>query len=326
MTLSPGTRIQSFRIHFLEPDIFGRHFDPYSLDLDFYRSRQRFDYFQEDRLNKKVRVGRDFGRNLTVFAGISDQDIRVSDIRASLPDVDSSGGLIGPEDFPIPEGVYEQEGRSDLRGALFGLRYRKVDTILNPREGVQVTWENGLYGGPMGGDWQFVKSDLDASWYLPIGDPEEEVRPGFYLGGGIGIADAYGDSEDVPYTERFYLGGSRVLRGFRYRGVGPNIGGRPIGGATSLNGTVEYRIPLYSVLQPGSYRRQEVFRLTLFSDAGILDPDPYEVDFSELRASVGFGLSLTHPIPLTFNFGFPIESGQGDRKQTFSFRILNLSF
>jgi hypothetical protein len=157
-----------------------------------------------------------------------------------------------------------------------------------------------------------VKSELDADWFLPIGDPEAEVRPGFHLAGELGLADAYGDSDDVPYTERFFSGGSKKLRGFAYRGVGPNIGGRPIGGSTMLGGTVEYRIPLYSVLQPGSYRRQEIFRMTLFTDAGILDPDPWSLDFSELRASVGFGFGLTHPIPLIFNFGFPIETGKGD--------------
>lgn len=321
MTLSPGTEVNSFRVHFLEPDILGRHFDPVSLDLDFYRSRQEFDYYQEDRLNRKARIGRDFGRNLTVFTGITDQDVRVSNIRAPL-----TSGFNDPSGFPIPEGLYEQEGTTHLVGALFGARYRKVDTVLNPRQGVQVSWENGLFGGALGGDWQYVKSELDADWFLPIGDPEAEVRPGFHLAGELGLADAYGDSDDVPYTERFFSGGSKKLRGFAYRGVGPNIGGRPIGGSTMLGGTVEYRIPLYSVLQPGSYRRQEIFRMTLFTDAGILDPDPWSLDFSELRASVGFGFGLTHPIPLIFNFGFPIETGKGDSLQTFSFSIVNVSF
>jgi outer membrane protein insertion porin family len=174
---------------------------------------------------------------------------------------------------------------------------------------VTVDWNSGLYGGAFGGDWQFVRSAVEADWFLPVGNPEEDVRPGFHLGAELGLADAYGDSSDVPYTERFFSGGSRKLRGFRYRGVGPNIGGRPIGGDTSVGGTIEYRIPLYSVLQPG-----------------ILDPDPWAVDPSELRASVGVGFGLTHPIPLIFNFGFPIESGKGDREQVFSFSLLNLSF
>jgi outer membrane protein assembly factor BamA len=66
--------------------------------------------------------------------------------------------------------------------------------------------------------------------------------------------------------------------------------------------------------------------MTLFTDAIILNPEPYTIDFSELRASVGVGFGLTHPIPLIFNFGFPIASGVGDRKQTFSFQLMSLTF
>ena len=47
--------------------------------------------------------------------------------------------------------------------------------------------------------------------------------------------------------------------------------------------SAEYRIPLYSVVQPGSYRRQEVFRAILFTDAGILDPEPWRLDTDELH-------------------------------------------
>ncbi len=320
LTLSPGTQINAFRMHFLEPDIFGRQFDPYSLDLELYRVRQQFRFYREDQLERSVRLGREFGRNLTVYLGYSNEDIQVSHIEAPLT------GINDPVDPPIPKGIFDEEGTSRLIGALFDVRYRKVDTFLNPHEGVQVSWKNGVYGGPMGGDWQFVKSHLDVDWFWLVGDPEEDVRPGFHLGAGLGIADAFGDSSEVPYTERFFLGGSQKLRGFDYRGVGPNIGGEPIGGATSLDATLEYRIPLYSVVQPGSYRSKEIFRMTIFSDAGVLDPDPYKLDFSELRASVGVGFGLTHPIPLIFNFGFPIASGVGDRKQTFSFRLINLSF
>lgn len=320
LTLSPGTQVNSWRVRFREPDIFRRHFDPYSLDLDLYRVSQRYDAYREDSLNKTVKIGRDFGRKLTLFVGYSDREIRVSDIDAPLT------GINDPTGFPIPEGIYEEEGTSDIVGPLFDVRYRDVDTILNPHQGVQMNWKNGVYGGPFGGDWDYVRSEIDADWFFPVGNSEEEVRHGFHLGAGLGIADGNGDTGDAPYTERFFLGGSRRLRGFEYQGVGPNIGGVPIGGATAIDATVEYNVPLYSVVQPGSYRRQEIFRMTLFVDAGVLDPEPWSLDFSELRASTGFGFALTHPFPVIFNFGFPIESGKGDQKQTFSFRILNLSF
>src|SRR6185295_12905394 len=106
--------------------------------------------------------------------------------------------------------------------------------------------------------------------------------------------------------ERFFSGGSVEGRGFAYHGIGPNVNEVPIGGSTELNGTIEYRIPLYKVVQPGSYREQEIFRMTLFTDAVVLDPESFDLDFNELRASVGFGFGLSYPIPLIFNCDFPI--------------------
>ena len=86
-------------------------------------------------------------------------------------------------------------------------------------------------------------------------------------------------------------------------------------------GTIEFRIPLYDVTQPGTYRQIEMFGMQLFLDAGILDPDPFQLDTNELRLSTGVGFGLSYPIPLTFNFGFPLRKGDGDQRQTFSFAI-----
>jgi outer membrane protein insertion porin family len=320
LRLEPGTQINGYRIHFLEPDIFGREFDRYSLDLDLHRLRQQFNFYTEDSLDRRIRIGRDFGHDLTVYVGYSNKDINVSNIEAPLKDI------IQPDGFPVTKAIFDEEGFSKLIGGLFDVRYRKVDNTLNPREGGQLNWSNGVYGGPFGGDWSFYRSNLQTDYFWEVGNPDKEVRPGFHLGAAIGVAQAYGDSPEVPYTERFFAGGSQLGRGWAFRGIGPNIGGEAIGGSTALLSTVEFRIPLYDVVQPGSYRHQEIFRMTLFTDAIVLNPDPFVLDFSELRWSVGFGFGLTHPIPLIFNFGFPILWGTGDRRETFSFSLLNLTF
>jgi outer membrane protein assembly factor BamA len=312
--------VNGYGVHFVEPDLFGTEFDPYSLSLDFNRRRETFRNFDEDRLERAVRIGRTIDRNLSVYAGYTNQDVVVSNISGPLE------GIFPPDGATIPTAIFDEEGLNHINGGLFGARYRHVDTNLNPREGIDLNWSNGVYGGAFGGDWDYVKSNLDFDAYWKVGDPDQTVLPGFHLGLGVGVADAYGDSAEVPYTERFFSGGSRIGRGFAYHGIGPNIGGVPIGGSTELDGTIEYRIPLYKVVQPGSYREQEIFRLTFFSDAVILDPESFHVDFGELRWSAGFGFGLSNPIPLIFNFGFPLKSGAGDRKQVFSFRLVNISF
>jgi len=108
--------------------------------------------------------------------------------------------------------------------------------------------------------------------------------------------------------------------------VGPNNGDNTLGGETTWDATLEYRHPLYSVVQPGTYREVETFRLTLFTDWGQLDPDAFQLDWDETRATAGFGLGMVTPFPITLNFGFPLLDGAGDRRQVFSFSLMNLSF
>lgn len=322
LDLSPGTEVNSYSIHFIEPDLFRTHFNRTILELELNLRQRHYRFYDEEKLTERVRFGREFGRKWTVYAGFANVGIDVSDISASLP----SDGFAQPDELPLAPTLFAQEGYSTLRGGLFDVYYRDVDRALNPTQGFRATWRNGLYGEPFGGDWDFVRSDVDLDWFWPIGPDDQDVRPGFHLAFAAGIADDHGDTEDVPYTERFQLGGNHILRGFAYRGVGPNQGGEPLGGESMMSGSLEYRYPLHTVTQPGTYKQVEVFHLTLFTDAGVLDTQPWRFDPSEVRASVGFSLGMSFPIPISLNFGFPIADGEGDRRETFSFSIVNLSF
>ena len=113
------------------------------------------------------------------------------------------------------------------------------------------------------------------------------------------------------------------MRGFELRGVGPNEEGFAAGGHTFMRGAVEYRFPVITSYQSGSTERFEVVRGALFVDAGVLDPDPWALDFGEVRASTGiaFSLSIFPQVPITLSFGFPFVDGPGDDKRVFSFSI-----
>jgi len=317
----PGTVENSYRIRFLEPDLFRTHFDRWSIEFELNRWERSQRFYDEDRFERKVRLGREFGREFAIFAGFRMTDVEVSDLQ------EEDGAPVPPNETEFPPSIYQQiDNEQQIFGPTFDLQYRKLDTFFSPREGVQLVWKNGLYGESFGGDYNFFSSKLDADWFVLMPGDGDSVRPGFHFGLGLGVADEYGDTEDVPYTERFFLGGSRLLRGFAFRGVGPNLGSNALGGETVLDATVEYRIPLYKNVQPGTYKEIEMFRLTLFGDAGILDPEPYRLDPEEMRASLGFSVGMISPFPVMLNFGFPVLDGEGDRKQVFSFSIFSLAF
>jgi outer membrane protein insertion porin family len=321
LELQPGTQVNSSLVRFLEPDIFRTQFNPWSFEFEWRRYGREEEFYHEDRNDKRVRFGHQFTRKFSGYIGYTTANVRVTDIDSPLT------GLNDPVVPPLPDSIYQQEGKTNLSGITLDFTLRNVDQFLNPHSGNQYGWHSIFYDKSLGGDYDFVKSTINGDWFWLTGDENgEEVQPGFHLGLDAGIADPYGDTTMVPYTERFFLGGSRTLRGFDRRGVGPNRGNNTLGGETALWGTFEYRYPLYSVTEPGTYRQKETFRLTLFTDAGVLGVDAWNIDPNEVRWTYGFGLGMVQPFPVSLNFGFPIKDGEGDRKQVFSFTILSLWF
>ena len=308
LQLSPGSQVNYTRIHFIEPDIFRKHFNRWSLDLDFIIRDRLYDEYDEGRLRFKPRIGRQLGLYWTLFTGLSLERVEVTNLQ---------------ENVPLPPDLIAQEaaGKQNFNSVILDASFRDLDSRLNPRDGESFQLYNSFYTDALGSDAEFYKVEANYERYWVMGDETTDVKPGWKFSAGGGLAMPYGASDDVPYTERFFLGGFRTLRGFEFRGVGPNVGDTAIGGETMLRGSLEFRYPLYSTTRPGTFRKAEMLRFILFTDAGILDPDAFEVDPEELRASVGFGFGLTVPFPLVLNFGFPVEKGPGDRRQVFSFNL-----
>lgn len=118
---------------------------------------------------------------------------------------------------------------------------------------------------------------------------------------------------NTPVYERFYAGGFRSLRGFTFRGVGPVENGLHTGGTFSFLNTVEYQIPLL--------QNDKLFFVT-FLDHGTVESD---VSIRNYRVSAGFGFRVAvpalGPMPLAFDFAFPLNQMQGDNRQLFSFYV-----
>src|SRR6185369_12182810 len=97
--------------------------------------------------------------------------------------------------------------------------------------------------------------------------------------------DAYAGTGNVPFYDRFYLGGINSLRGFKYRTVSPREKGsgsdEPIGGDTKWFASAEYSVPII-----------ERLRFAVFYDIGDVRELPYTYSFSEFSDNWGIGLRL----------------------------------
>ena len=121
----------------------------------------------------------------------------------------------------------------------------------------------------------------------------------------------------MPTYERFYLGG-RCFRGFDFRTVSPKgiradtgqLGNDPVGGEWMLFFGGQYEFPIF----------EEVVTGVVFVDTGTVTHD---VGIDDYRVSVGAGVRLyipqLGPIPIAFDFGFPLIKQDGDRLQLLSF-------
>ena len=123
---------------------------------------------------------------------------------------------------------------------------------------------------------------------------------------------------DVPFYDRYYLGGLYSLRGFIYRniaprdptygttfGSNPNMANEPIGGDSYWFGSLEYSIPILDKENGPS------LRFELFYDAGAVGAGSYSFsgNFDD-DAGAGLALDIPHLGPLRLEYGIPITHDQ----------------
>ncbi len=310
---APGTDFSRFQVRFTEPDLFRDHIDRYSGTIDLNRRLRGFDTHDERRDEYAFRIGKQLDPDTTASVGLSVVDIQVDDLF-----VGGEPSLFSPG--TVPNLLVQQEGESQLTGLSFLLRQRRLDTPIASREGYTWTAGTTLFNELLGGDYNYVEFELYGEYYRWL-DPEEKRGGNLRLRGQATAGLPYGDTNDVPYTERSFLGGSRWMRGWDFRGVGPNQEGFAIGGQTMVAASADLLWPLVSQNRPGQVRQLDVFRAGVFSDAAVLDVDTFSLDTDELRVSVGFTLQMSVPIPIALNWGFALNADDDDETQTFSFAI-----
>jgi outer membrane protein assembly complex protein YaeT len=106
----------------------------------------------------------------------------------------------------------------------------------------------------------------------------------------------------IPAFKRLYLGGSDTVRGYAYQELPPlDSGGNPIGGQSAFNASVEARFPIYKALSG-----------VTFLDTGLLDTDPFRLNFSDMRYTCGIGLRYDTVIgPIRVDLGYKINPPTG---------------
>jgi outer membrane protein insertion porin family len=319
LRVAVGSVRQDYVVTFVEPWFLGRKL---ALSLDAYHTEKNYqsleDIYDETRTGASVGLTRALGSDFLIGSvGYTIEDVGISlnsgfhgPINSTGQGPGSSGGTPGtggsggiPTQVPanVPNAILLETGHHLLSRARASIAFDTRGGGLLPTKGQRTELFGEVVGGMLGGDRSFYKLQLQSAWYfrgLGTGHVLE-------IAGRTGVAASLG-SDDVPFYERFYLGGLNTLRGYKYRSISPRENGfsEPVGGNTYWFGYAEYSIPIFQQ----DKERGVGIRLAAFYDVGNVESGSY--DYSNLHHfndNWGIGLRLNLPIgPLRLDYGVPI--------------------
>ena len=293
MTFRPGSEFFQYSAsltepHFLETD--------YSLSgMGSFRQRH-YNRYDEERVTGNLRLARRLG-------DVWELGVNTKFERVELSDIDSFA----------PTEIFEDAGPDNLSTLGVSLVRTTVGTLTRPGKGSRLELSLDRVGA-LGGDFDFNRANAEYTVFLTLDEDflgrksilKLSTKAGYIFGGGR-----------APTYERFYMGG-RTLRGFEFRTVSPKgiraddgePSDDPVGGEWTFFAGAQYEIPLF----------EESLTLAMFVDSGTVTND---IGLDEYRVSLGAGLRLYipqfGPIPMAFDFAFPLLKEETDELQVFSF-------
>ena len=116
------------------------------------------------------------------------------------------------------------------------------DVLLFPTDGSIVSIRKEFAGGIFGGDADYGRFELQGARFFKTFDTMEQVLS---VSGRIGTLGKFdGEDANVPFFEKFFLGGPYNLRGWDYREAGSNQESEPTGGNSFSYASLEYTLKI----------------------------------------------------------------------------------
>jgi outer membrane protein insertion porin family len=268
-----GLQRRDFTMNITEPWFLNQKL---SLGWDLFYNEYRYlsALYNERRYGSAVTLSRALNQFWTTSVRYQYENYELFDIDASAP----------------PEIANERgwTSKSSVRGNIV---YDTRDNVFLTRKGERAEVALEGAGGPLMGDTKIWKIEANGQKYFLL--PWDLIVS---LNAATGVVNHYDNSRNVPLFDRYFIGGSRTVRGFAYNGIGPHDGAEPIGGRTMGYGNAELSFPIIDRI-----------RGAVFFDTGFNNDGVFDYSFADYEAAVGFGLRLNLPIgPLRMDFGFPV--------------------
>lgn len=283
----PGAVFQRYALTWRDPYFLNSQ---YGLTMSAYFNQRSYSEYNEDRVGGRFTLDR-----------------RLDPIWRASFSTRVEGVTIKDVPYWAPPSISEDAGQHFLLGLRGGLSRDTRDSFLFPSSGslFDIGYEQCL------GDYIFPIGTAEFTKFFTTELLQRNDGAGKHI---LSVRSQVSvTSTDAPVYERFFVGGIRSFRGFTFRGMGPEQNNLQTGGTFAWLNTIEYQIPLNA--------KETVFFAT-FIDHGTNEST---VSIKDYRVTAGFGFRVQvpamGPVPLAFDFAFPLNKTAGDNDQVFAFYV-----
>lgn len=237
-----------------------------------------------------AQAARRLTRGLSMSVAYQIQRNELLAVNVAEPDVPLINRLFSPE--PVRLSGFSASIIRDTR-----------DDAVNPGSGQYLTANGQVDAVAIGSQVGFAKSFLRAQTFHTLPRSNGAILAGNAI---LGMAGEFNTEKPIPEPERFFAGGDTTNRGFALDTLGVrhepsetqrdtiDKNGFPIGGDATVVLMGELRVPVRGGLS-----------VVGFLDSGNVFQRVSQVDLTELRGAVGFGVRYRSPFgPLRVDLGF----------------------
>ncbi|MCX6571328.1 MAG: outer membrane protein assembly factor BamA [Candidatus Aminicenantes bacterium] len=277
LTAQQGKLVKNYSFGFSEPYLFDK---PITAGFNIYDRKTDYSSFG---LYKQLTKGIDLSVGTRLFGmWRANMTYTIQKLNVSYPQGAGISSIYGSGAF------YE----SSITPMLFR---STIDSPLTPTHGTQYSLSIKYAGTFLGGAIDLIKPQLEFTYYHPIigRGPKAHVI-GFHAQ--YQVVKAINGSE-IPYWEKFFLGGERSIRGYEVYSIGPrDVNGYNLGGEKTAVFNAEYIVPVGGPLY-----------LIAFYDVGNSIPYSEKLGFKDMYSSMGIEARLFIPalrVPFRLIFAY----------------------
>lgn len=264
-----------------------------SMQLDIFKSATNYFTYYERKTGGSVTFGRWFSEYVSGTISPFAEDIEYTSPSATAP--------------PI---ILNQIGHQSTTGFRTSLTRDTRDFHMDPRTGWRTSVAVGLGTSYLGGTNDFVKYTFDVNKYTPLPyDTRLSVRARYGVVQGLNTS---GQSQPVPLTELYFVGGINTMRGFVFGKAGPVTSNNTLlGAASQLIFNFDYIFTISAEAKLNG---------VIFFDYG--KGFAGDTVSTPLRSSAGLEGRWVSPFgPLRAAYGINLDPNPGERKGVFEFTI-----